>query len=253
MRAARRRVPKMFFDYADSGSYTEQTYRENTTDFQKITLRQKVAVNLENRNLASTMMGQKVSMPVAIAPVGSTGMQSANGEIKAARAAEQFGIPFTLSTMSICSIEQVAEGTSKPFWFQLYVMRDRDFIVGGQGMKVQRAVHHKFGQAAGIALLLPRQATGAQRIEIARQQRFGCAAHAQFRLQLAPDRRGGGDADLLADDGAQQRLIARLAHARYRVADAGDRRAECRLRRSDEVQADAQFFRRAYHVRPSSP
>jgi L-lactate dehydrogenase (cytochrome) len=128
MKAARRRVPKMFFDYADSGAYTEGTYRENTSDFEKIKLRQRVAVNLENRNLATTMMGQPVSMPVAIAPVGSTGMQSANGEIKAARAAERFGIPFTLSTMSICSIEQVAEGTSKPFWFQLYVMRDRAFI-----------------------------------------------------------------------------------------------------------------------------
>jgi L-lactate dehydrogenase (cytochrome) len=128
MKAARRRVPKMFFDYADSGAYTESTYRENTTDFEKIKLRQRVAVNLENRNLATTMMGQPVSMPVAIAPVGSTGMQSANGEIKAARAAEAFGIPFTLSTMSICSIEQVAEGTTQPFWFQLYVMRDRAFI-----------------------------------------------------------------------------------------------------------------------------
>ena len=128
MKAARRRVPKMFFDYADSGSFTESTYRVNTSDFEKIKLRQRVAVNLENRNLATTMMGQPVSMPVAIAPVGSTGMQSANGEIKAARAAEKFGIPFTLSTMSICSIEQVAEGTTKPFWFQLYVMKDRAFI-----------------------------------------------------------------------------------------------------------------------------
>jgi len=128
MKAARKRVPKMFFDYADSGAYSEQTYRENTSDFEKIKLRQRVAVNLENRNLATTMLGQPVSMPVAIAPVGSTGMQSPNGEIKAARAAEQFGIPFTLSTMSICSIEQVAEGTTKPFWFQLYVMRDRAFI-----------------------------------------------------------------------------------------------------------------------------
>ncbi|RYE77454.1 MAG: L-lactate dehydrogenase, partial [Hyphomicrobiales bacterium] len=128
MKVARRRVPKMFFDYADSGSYSEQTYRENTSDFEKIKLRQRVAVNLENRNLATTMLGQPVSMPVAIAPVGSTGMQSPNGEIKAARAAEKFGIPFTLSTMSICSIEDVAEGTTKPFWFQLYVMRDRAFI-----------------------------------------------------------------------------------------------------------------------------
>jgi L-lactate dehydrogenase (cytochrome) len=125
---AKKRVPKMFFDYADSGSYTEGTYRANSSDFDKIKLRQRVAVNLENRNLASTMLGQPVSMPVAIAPVGSTGMQSADGEIKAAKAAEKFGIPFTLSTMAICSIEDVAENTTKPFWFQLYVMRDRPFI-----------------------------------------------------------------------------------------------------------------------------
>ena len=128
MKRARRRVPKMFFDYADSGAYTEGTYRDNTTDFEKIKLRQRVAVNLENRNLATTMLGQPVSMPVAIAPVGSTGMQIADGEIKAARAAEKFGIPFTLSTMAICSIEDVAENTTKPFWFQLYVMKDRPFI-----------------------------------------------------------------------------------------------------------------------------
>ncbi len=128
MKLAKRRVPKMFFDYADSGAYTEGTYRDNSSDFSKIKLRQRVAVNLENRNLATTMLGQAVSMPVAIAPVGSTGMQSADGEIKAARAAEKFGIPFTLSTMSICSIEDVAENTTKPFWFQLYVMRDRPFI-----------------------------------------------------------------------------------------------------------------------------
>ncbi len=125
---AKRRVPKMFFDYADSGAYTEGTYRDNTSDFEKIKLRQRVAVNLENRNLATTMLGQPVSMPVAIAPVGSTGMQAADGEIKAARAAEKAGIPFTLSTMAICSIEDVAENTTKPFWFQLYVMRDRPFI-----------------------------------------------------------------------------------------------------------------------------
>ncbi len=125
---ARRRVPKQFFDYADSGAWTEQTYRANEEDFQKITLRQRVAVNLEDRTLKSTMLGQPVSMPVGIAPVGSTGMQAADGEIKAAKAAEKFGIPFTLSTMAICSIEDVAENTTKPFWFQLYVMRDRAFI-----------------------------------------------------------------------------------------------------------------------------
>ena len=125
---AKRRVPKMFFDYADSGSWTETTYRENESDFQKIALRQRVAVNMEGRSLKTEMVGQAVSMPVALAPTGLTGMQIADGEIKAAKAAEKFGVPFTLSTMSICSIEDVARETSSPFWFQLYVMRDRAFI-----------------------------------------------------------------------------------------------------------------------------
>ena len=125
---ARHRGPRMFFDYADSGAWTESTYRANEEDFQKIRLRQRVAVNMEGRTLASTMLGQPVAMPVALAPTGLTGMQIADGEIKAARAAEKFGVPFTLSTMSICSIEDVADNTAKPFWFQLYVMRDRSFI-----------------------------------------------------------------------------------------------------------------------------
>jgi len=126
---AKRRVPRMFYDYADSGSWTETTYRANQADFDKILLRQRVAVNIDERKLATTMVGQPVSMPVAIAPTGLTGMQHADGEILAARAAKKFGIPFTLSTMSICSIEDVAKGTDHhPFWFQLYVMRDRDFI-----------------------------------------------------------------------------------------------------------------------------
>ena len=125
---ARRRVPRMFFDYADSGSWTESTYRANEDDFSRIKFRQRVAVNMENRSIASTMIGEKVSMPVAIAPTGLTGMQHADGEILAARAAERFGIPFTLSTMSICSIEDIAAATTRPFWFQLYVMKDRDFI-----------------------------------------------------------------------------------------------------------------------------
>jgi isopentenyl diphosphate isomerase/L-lactate dehydrogenase-like FMN-dependent dehydrogenase len=123
---AKRRVPRMFYDYADSGSWTESTYRANESDFQRIKLRQRVAVNMENRTTATTMVGQAVKMPVAIAPVGLTGMQHADGEIHAARAAEKFGIPFTLSTMSICSIEDVAQHTQAPFWFQLYMMRDRD-------------------------------------------------------------------------------------------------------------------------------
>ncbi len=127
-RIYRRRVPRMFFDYAESGSWTEQTFRDNVTDFDQIRLRQRVAVDMAGRSTNSTMIGQPVSMPVALAPVGLTGMQSANGEIKAARAAEKFGVPFTLSTMSICSIEDVAAHTAKPFWFQLYVMKDTDFV-----------------------------------------------------------------------------------------------------------------------------
>ena len=126
---AQKRVPRMFYDYADSGSWTESTYRANESDFQKIKLRQRVAVNMENRSTRTTMIGQSVAMPVAIAPTGLTGMQHADGEIKAARAAKRFGIPFTLSTMSICSIEDVAQETGgHPFWFQLYMMKDRDYI-----------------------------------------------------------------------------------------------------------------------------
>ncbi len=127
-RLHKRRAPKMFFDYAESGSWTEQTFRENTTDFEKIRLRQRVAVDMSDRSLKRQMLGAEVEMPVALAPVGMTGMQNADGEIKAARAAEKFGVPFTLSTMSICSIEDVAEHTSAPFWFQLYVMRDEAFV-----------------------------------------------------------------------------------------------------------------------------
>ncbi|MEZ7848684.1 MAG: alpha-hydroxy acid oxidase [Polaromonas sp.] len=123
---AEKRVPRMFYDYADSGSWTEGTYRANETDFQKIKLRQRVAVNMENRSTATKMVGINVKMPVAIAPVGLTGMQHADGEIKAAKAAEKFGIPFILSTMSICSIEDIAANTQAPFWYQLYMMRDRE-------------------------------------------------------------------------------------------------------------------------------
>ena len=126
---AQKRVPRMFYDYADSGSWTESTYRANSSDFQTIKLRQRVAVNMENRSLATTMVGQHVKMPVAIAPVGLTGMQHADGEIHAAKAAEKFGVPFTLSTMSICSMEDIAAHTKAPFWFQLYMMRDRDAMV----------------------------------------------------------------------------------------------------------------------------
>lgn len=123
-----KRAPKMFVDYCDSGSWTEQTYQENVSDFSRLYLRQKVLVDIEVRRLNTRMLGEAVTMPVAIAPTGLTGMQWADGEILAARAAERFGVPFTLSTMSICSIEAVAEATQRPFWFQLYMMRDREFM-----------------------------------------------------------------------------------------------------------------------------
>ena len=124
----KRRTPKMFYDYCESGSYTEQTFRDNTADFAKIRLRQRVARDLTGRSTEVTMMGDRVAMPVALSPVGSTGMQCPDGEIKAARAAAAFGVPFTLSTMSICSIEDIVEHSATPFWFQLYVMKDEDFV-----------------------------------------------------------------------------------------------------------------------------
>ena len=149
----RRRVPKMFYDYCESGSYTEQTFSENVSDFSKLRLRQKVAVDISNRTVAGTMLGQKVTMPVALAPVGFTGMQNANGEIKAARAAQDFGVPFTLSTMSICSIEDIASHTSAPFWFQLYVMKDWDFV----GAMIERA---KVAKCSALVLTLDLQILG---------------------------------------------------------------------------------------------
>jgi L-lactate dehydrogenase (cytochrome) len=150
---AARRVPRMFYDYADSGSWTETTYRANEADFQKIELRQRVAVNMENRSTAVTMAGQAAKMPVAIAPVGLTGMQHADGEIHAARAAEKFGIPFTLSTMSICSIEDIAQATGAPFWFQLYMMRDRDAMA----RMIDRC---KAAQCSALVLTLDLQVIG---------------------------------------------------------------------------------------------
>ena len=126
---AQKRVPRMFYDYADSGSWSESTYRANSADFQSIKLRQRVAINMQDRSTATTMLGEKVAMPVAIAPTGMTGMQHADGEILGARAAKAFGIPFTLSTMSICSIEDIATATNRhPFMFQVYVLRDRKFM-----------------------------------------------------------------------------------------------------------------------------
>jgi L-lactate dehydrogenase (cytochrome) len=127
-RVYKRRVPRMFYDYAETGSWSEQTFRDNSSDFDEIRLRQRIAVDMDNRSTAAQMIGQDYAMPVALAPVGLCGMQSADGEIKAARAAEKFGVPFTLSTLSICSIEDIASHTSKPFWFQVYTLRDDDFM-----------------------------------------------------------------------------------------------------------------------------
>ena len=156
---AERRVPRMFYDYADSGSWTESTYRANSDDFKKIKLRQRVAVNMEGRSLATTMVGQAVKMPVAIAPVGLTGMQHADGEIHAARAAEKFGIPFTLSTMSICSIEDIAANTTAPFWFQLYMMRDRESMA----RMIERA---RVAKCSALVLTLDLQVIGQRHKDI---------------------------------------------------------------------------------------
>ena len=150
---AEKRVPRMFYDYADSGSWTEGTYRANEADFHKIKLRQRVAVNMENRSTAVKMVGIDAKMPVAIAPVGLTGMQHADGEILAARAAKEFGIPFTLSTMSICSIEDIAAATRSPFWFQLYMMRDRDAMA----RMIERC---KVAQCSALFLTLDLQVIG---------------------------------------------------------------------------------------------
>ncbi|KQP17646.1 alpha-hydroxy acid oxidase [Pseudorhodoferax sp. Leaf267] len=156
---AERRVPRMFYDYADSGSWTESTYKANEADFQRIKLRQRVAVNMEGRTTATTMVGQVAKMPVAIAPVGLTGMQHADGEIHAARAAEKFGIPFTLSTMSICSIEDIAEHTQAPFWFQLYMMRDRQAMAN----MIERA---RAARCSALVLTLDLQVIGQRHKDI---------------------------------------------------------------------------------------
>jgi L-lactate dehydrogenase (cytochrome) len=155
----RRRVPRMFHDYCETGSYTTSTFVDNTAAFAKYRIRQRVARNIDNRTTATTMIGETVSMPVALAPVGLTGMQNADGEIKAARAAEKFGVPFTLTTMSICSIEDVAEHTTKPFWFQLYVMRDREF----SRQLVQRA---KAAKCSALVLTLDLQLLGQRHKDI---------------------------------------------------------------------------------------
>jgi L-lactate dehydrogenase (cytochrome) len=158
-RMYKRRTPKMFYDYCESGSWTEQTFRENSSDFDLIKLRQRVAVDMTGRSTSSKMIGQDVSMPVALAPVGSTGMQHADGEILAAKAAEKFGVPFTLSTMSVCSIEDVAENTTAPFWFQLYVMKDREFTKRA----IQRA---KDAKCSALVLTLDLQILGQRHKDI---------------------------------------------------------------------------------------
>jgi L-lactate dehydrogenase (cytochrome) len=156
---AQKRVPRMFYDYADSGAWTESTYRANESEFQKIKFRQRVAVDMDGRSLATTMIGQDVKMPVALAPTGLTGMQHADGEILAAQAAAKFGVPFTLSTMSICSIEDVAANSDKPFWFQLYVMRDRDFVLN----LIDRA---KAAKCSALVLTLDLQILGQRHKDI---------------------------------------------------------------------------------------
>jgi L-lactate dehydrogenase (cytochrome) len=166
---AKSRVPKMFYQYADSGSWTQSTYRANEKDFSNLLFRQRVAVDMSNRSLASTLVGQDVSMPVALAPIGMLGMQHANGEIHAAKAAEKAGIPFTLSTMSIASIEDVAEHTEKPFWFQLYVMKDKEFA----GNLIDRA---KAAGCSALVLTLDLQILGQRHNDL----RNGLAAPPQF-------------------------------------------------------------------------
>lgn len=166
---AKKRVPKMFFDYADSGAWTESTYRANEDDFAKIKLRQRVLVDMSDRSLESEMIGQKVAMPVALSPTGLTGMQHADGEMLAAQAAEEFGVPFTLSTMSICSIEDVASVTKKPFWFQLYVMNDRDFVYN----LIDRA---KAAKCSALVLTLDLQILGQRHKDI----RNGLSAPPKF-------------------------------------------------------------------------
>ena len=149
----RKNAPKAFYDYVDAGSYTEDTYRANSADLAALKLRQRVAVDVDHRSTATNMLGATVAMPTALAPVGLTGMQWADGEILAARAAQKFGVPFTLSTMSICSIEDVAEATTAPFWFQLYVMRDREFI--------KRLIHRaRAAKCSALVLTLDLQIIG---------------------------------------------------------------------------------------------
>ena len=166
-RLYRRRVPRMFYDYCESGSWTEQTFRENSADFDEIRLRQRVAVDMAGRSTATQLIGEDAAMPLALAPVGMTGMQCADGEIKAARAAQRFGVPFTLSTMSICSIEDVAAAVEKPFWFQLYAMKDDDFT----SQLIERA---KAAGCSALVITLDLQILG-QRHKDFEERPFGAA------------------------------------------------------------------------------
>src|SRR5215207_9186096 len=156
---ARRRVPKAFFDYAEAGSYSQETLRANREDLERIKLRQRVLVDVSQRDLTTTIIGEKVSLPLALAPIGLCGMQHGDGEILACRAAQAAGIPFTLSTMSICSIEDVAEAVEKPFWFQVYVIRDRGFI----RELIQRAIAAK---CSALVLTLDLQVLGQRHCDI---------------------------------------------------------------------------------------
>ncbi len=158
-KVAKRKVPKMFYDYVDCGSYTESTYRANSSDFEQLKFRQRVAVDISQRSTKTSLLGEQVAMPLAIAPTGITGMQRADGEILAAKAAEAFGVPFTLSTMSCCSIEDIAAHTSRPFWFQLYMMKDRDFMA----RLIQRA---KKAGCSALVVTLDLQVLGQRHLDI---------------------------------------------------------------------------------------
>ena len=231
---AKRRVPKMFYDYADSGSWTEGTYRANEADFQKILLRQRVAVDMSNRTLATTMVGQPVSMPIALSPVGMTGMQHADGEILAARAASAAGIPFTLSTMSICSIEDVAENTDKPFWFQLYVMRDKDFV----DRLIGRA---KSAGCSALVLTLDLQILAQRHKDL----KNGLSAPPKMTLANIADIAGK---PALVDGHARHQAAQLPQHRRARQGRARHERA--RLLDGRAVRPDAQLGRRQAHQGP---
>ena len=170
-RVARRKVPRAFFDYAEAGSYAQETLRANREDLEHIKLRQRVLVDVSQRDLTTTILGERVSLPLALAPIGLCGMMHGDGEILACRAAQAAGIPFTLSTMSICSIEDVAQAVDKPFWFQLYVMKDRGFIRA----LIERAAAAK---CSALVLTLDLQVLGQRHCDI----RNGMTVPPQIKL-----------------------------------------------------------------------